>query len=99
MRAISFIGIVIGALSTAIGCSTFAAAQNAASGYPNQPVRIIIPFAAGGATDVTARIIGQKMAEEWGATVVIENKPGATGALAAEYVAKANPDGYTLLMG
>ena len=69
------------------------------AGYPSQPVRIVIPFAAGGATDVTARIIGQKMADEWGVTVIIENKPGATGAIAAEYVAKANPDGYTLLMG
>jgi tripartite-type tricarboxylate transporter receptor subunit TctC len=70
-----------------------------AAGYPSQPVHIVVPFAAGGATDVTARIIGQKMAEEWGATVIIENKPGATGAIAAEYVAKANPDGHTLLMG
>ena len=99
MRAISFLGVVIGGLSATIWCSTFAAAQSTTAGYPSQPVRIVVPFAAGGATDVTARIIGQKMAEEWGATVIIENKPGATGSIAAEYVAKAKPDGYTLLMG
>ena len=99
MRAISFLGVIIGALSAIVWCTAAAVAQSATVGYPSQPVRIIIPFAAGGATDVTARIIGQKIAEEWGATVIIENKPGATGAIAAEYVAKANPDGYTLLMG
>ena len=99
MRAISFLGIIIGGLSATIWCSVLAVAQNVTAGYPSQPVHIVVPFAAGGATDVTARIIGQKMAEEWGATVIIENKPGATGSIAAEYVAKANPDGHTLLMG
>ena len=82
-----------------IGCCVLAVAQNVTAGYPSQPVHIVVPFAAGGATDVTARIIGQKMAEEWGATVIVENKPGATGSIAAEYVAKAKPDGHTLLMG
>jgi len=90
MRAISFLGVILGGLSATLWGSAFAVAQNAPAGYPSQPVRIIVPFAAGGATDVTARIIGQKMAEEWSATVVIENKPGATGAIAAEYVAKAD---------
>jgi len=99
MRTVSLLGVIISGLSATIWCSTFAAAQSTTAGYPSQPVRIVVPFAAGGATDVTARIIGQKMADEWGATVIIENKPGATGAIAAEYVAKANPDGYTLLMG
>ena len=99
MRAIAFVGVIIGGLSVTVWCSTLAGAQSVRAGYPSQPVRIIIPFAAGGATDVTARIVGQKMAEEWGATVVIENKPGDTGAIAAEDVAKAKPDGYTLLMG
>lgn len=76
---------------------TTGAAQD--SVYPSQPIHIIVPFAAGGATDVTARIIGQKLAEEWKVTVIIENKPGATGSIAAEYVAKSKPDGYTLFMG
>ena len=99
MRAISFLGIIIGGLLATIGCCVLAVAQNVTAGYPSQPVHIVVPFAAGGATDVTARIIGQKMAEDWGATVIVENKPGATGSIAAEYVAKANPDGHTLLMG
>ena len=67
--------------------------------YPSQPIHIIVPFSAGGATDITTRIIGQKLAEEWKATVVIENKPGATGSIAAEYAARSAPDGHTLFMG
>ena len=97
MRVITLVAAMAGGLFTLPAC--IAAAQDAATGYPKEPVRIVVPFSAGGATDVTARIIGQKIAEEWGATVIIENKPGATGSIAAEYVAKANPDGYTLLMG
>src|SRR5258708_34533955 len=92
MRAISFLGVVIGGLSAIIGSSTLAVAQSTTAGYPSQPVRIVIPFAAGGATDVTARILGQKMAEEWGATGIIEKKPGANRAIPARDVAKANPD-------
>src|SRR6478752_1740217 len=90
---------VISVLCAAIGFADRAAAQADAKSYPNQPIHIVVPFAAGGATDVTVRLIAQKLTEEWGATVIIENKPGATGAIAAEYVAKAKPDGYTLLMG
>jgi tripartite-type tricarboxylate transporter receptor subunit TctC len=99
MRAIAFVAAIIGALATIPDYIADAVAQDAAATYPNQPVRIIVPFSAGGATDIAARIIGQKMAEEWGATILVENKPGATGSIAAEYVAKAKPDGYTLFMG
>ena len=98
MRVITLVAAMVGGLFTLPGCIA-AAAQDAATGYPKEPVHIIVPFSAGGATDITARIIGQKIAEEWGATIIIENKPGATGSIAAEYVAKAKPDGYTLFMG
>jgi tripartite-type tricarboxylate transporter receptor subunit TctC len=95
MRPINFIAAVTCAwMATLAG----AFAQDAAS-YPGETIRIVVPFSAGGATDITARIIGQKLAEEWKATVVIENKPGATGSIAADHVAKAKPDGHTLLMG
>src|SRR5436853_7526338 len=86
-------------LCAAIGFAGQAAAQGDAKSYPNQPIHIVVPFSAGGATDVTVRLIAQKLTEEWGATVIIENKPGATGAIAAEYVAKAKPEGYTLPIG
>ncbi|MGV3633432.1 MAG: tripartite tricarboxylate transporter substrate binding protein [Pseudorhodoplanes sp.] len=69
-----------------------------AQGYPNQPVRIVVPFAAGGAVDTVARVVGQKMSESLGQPVVIENKPGAGGNLAADTVARSAPDGYTVLL-
>ena len=96
MRIFGLAAAVVGGL---VWLLVLAAEGHAQDAYPSQPIRIVVPFSAGGATDVAARIVGQKIAEEWGATVVIENKPGATGSIAAEYVAKAKPDGYTLLMG
>jgi tripartite-type tricarboxylate transporter receptor subunit TctC len=67
--------------------------------YPNKPIRLISPFPAGGAVDLIARGIGQKMAEQMGQPVVVENRAGASGAIGAEAVARAAPDGYTLLIG
>ncbi|MBN9410629.1 MAG: tripartite tricarboxylate transporter substrate binding protein [Burkholderiales bacterium] len=69
-----------------------------AQSYPSRPVRIVVPFAAGGSTDAMARIVGQKMAEGLGQPVVIENRPGAAGGLGSEQVARSPADGYTLLM-
>ena len=80
-------------------CAAMIPGAALAQPYPNKPVRIIVPFAAGGAVDVVARAVGQRMSEQMGSPVIVENKPGASANLGAELVAKAAPDGYTVLMG
>ena len=69
-----------------------------AAEYPNRPMRIVVPFTAGGSTDVLARMIGKNLTEVWGQQVVVDNRAGANGVIAAELVAKSNPDGHSLLM-
>lgn len=78
--------------------ATFAAAQEDAARYPNRPVEFVVPFAAGGSADVIARMVAQAVSQHWRQPVVVQDKPGATGAVASEYVAHAAPDGYTLLL-
>jgi tripartite-type tricarboxylate transporter receptor subunit TctC len=68
------------------------------SAYPNKPIRLIVPSGAGGITDILARIIGQKLTEAWGQQVLVDNRVGASGTIGSDMVAKASPDGYTLLM-
>jgi tripartite-type tricarboxylate transporter receptor subunit TctC len=75
-----------------------AQAQSSASWYPTKPIRLVVPFPAGGATDIFARTLSQKLGEKIGATVVVENKPGAGGTLGSDLVAKSSADGYTLLL-
>lgn len=70
-----------------------------AQGFPNKAVRFIVPYAPGGPTDIVARLLGQRMSESWGQPVVVENRAGANGNIAAEFVAKAPADGYTLFLG
>jgi tripartite-type tricarboxylate transporter receptor subunit TctC len=70
-----------------------------AQSFPSKPIRVIIPFVAGGSSDIVGRAIGAKFQELLGQPAVVENKPGANGAIAAEFVAKAEPDGYTVLVG
>src|SRR3954469_20350583 len=70
-----------------------------AQSFPAKPIRVIIPFVAGGSSDIVGRAIGSKFQELLGQPAVVENKPGANGAIAAEFVAKAEPDGYTILVG
>jgi tripartite-type tricarboxylate transporter receptor subunit TctC len=77
-------------------CAT--ALPAAAAGYPDHTIKMIVPFAAGGGTDVLARIIAQNLNSKWGQPVVVENQPGASGAIGTRAVMKAPPDGYTLLM-
>jgi tripartite-type tricarboxylate transporter receptor subunit TctC len=87
-------------LARAALCAALAAfAPHAlAQAFPSKPVKIVVPFPAGGTTDIVARLIGQRMTETMGQTVVVENRGGAGGQLGAEVVAKAAPDGYTILM-
>src|SRR6516164_4436488 len=91
---LALIGICLLALTAGA-----ALAQGDASKYPTRPIHIIVGFAAGGGNDVIARIYGQKLSEDLSQPVIVENKPGAGAILAAEYVSKAAPDGYTLLVG
>jgi tripartite-type tricarboxylate transporter receptor subunit TctC len=81
------------AVSAALAWHSAARAQQA---YPAKPIRLILPFPPGGSTDIVARLIGQKLTESWGQPVLIENRPGAGGNIAAETAARAAPDGYTL---
>ena len=80
-----------------LGCAL--ALQAVAQGYPSKPIRLLVGYPPGGSGDFTTRIIGDELAKELGAAVVVENRPGAGGNIAAEVVAKSPPDGYTLLNG
>jgi len=87
---------ILSSIVLAASCAGLARAQPA-DGYPNRPIKIVVPFPPGGATDIIARVIGQKLAEQMGQGVIVENKAGANGNIAHEFVAKAPPDGYTIL--
>src|SRR4249920_2749307 len=91
-RAMKAIGAFLAALTLLSGASG-ATAQT----WPDKPIRILVGFAAGGPADITARLIGDRLSEAWGKPVIVENITGAAGNLATDRVAKAAPDGYTLL--
>jgi tripartite-type tricarboxylate transporter receptor subunit TctC len=76
-----------------------AACSTMAQTYPSRTVTMVVPFSPGGGSDAGARMLAQKLSDKWGQPVIVENKPGAAGMLGADYVARAKPDGYTLLVG
>jgi tripartite-type tricarboxylate transporter receptor subunit TctC len=86
MKRIAFLTLAL--------CAAGASAQS----YPTKPIRIVVPYAAGGTSDILARQIGPELNKAWGQPVVVENKPGANGNVGADFVAKSAPDGYTLLL-
>jgi tripartite-type tricarboxylate transporter receptor subunit TctC len=91
--------ITLAHLAVATSIALVAQPAFAQAQYPAKPIRIIVPLAAGGPSDLLARTLGQKLTEAWGQTVVIDNRAGANGVLGSDLVAKSAPDGYTLMMG
>ena len=89
-----------GALARSSGIALFVLASTCvAQSYPNKPIRIVNTVAAGGPAELVARMVGQKFNEAWGQPVIVDSRPGAAGIIGAELVARAAPDGYTLLLG
>ena len=93
------IGRCLGLIALGTITLTGASAQEAASNYPTRAIHIVVGFTPGGGNDIIARVVGQKLSESLGQPVIVENKPGAGAIVATEHVAKAAPDGYTLLVG
>jgi tripartite-type tricarboxylate transporter receptor subunit TctC len=96
MKATRSLRVAVAAALALSFCQIAAHAQDAA--YPDRPIKMLVGFGAGGSTDVAARIMAQKMSEILGQTILVENRTGASGMIAAEDVAKSPPDGYTLMM-
>ena len=88
---------LIALLTVALSLAGFTSGAHAQA-YPTKPIRIIVPYPAGGTSDILARSIGQKLSESVGQPVIVENKPGANGNVGAEFVARSAADGYTLLL-
>ena len=89
---------VMRCVAAAIALSLLAAGAQAQSKYPNRPIRLVTPFAAGGGSDLLARLIGPQLTEAWGQQIIVDNRPGGGGTLGAGIVATAQPDGYTLIL-
>src|SRR5579862_5939586 len=98
MNSTSGLRLVIAAL-VAFGCPSLAASQSSAQSWPEQPIRFVVPFPAGGTSDNLARLIADKLRDGLHQPIVVDNKPGGTSSLGTEIVAQSRPDGYTLLLG
>ncbi len=96
-RCTGFLALVSVAVATMLPTQTSAQSAGVAN-FPDKPVKLIVPFPAGGASDILARLVGKELSELWKQTVLIENKPGAAGHLGGQYVATSQPDGYTMLV-
>jgi len=94
VNPLSIAGRVLGTLVAALAAFSVAAQTN----YPSRPIRIVVPYAPGGGTDINARNVSPRLTERWGQTVVIDNRPGGNAMIGADIVAKAAPDGYTILL-
>lgn len=88
----------VGLTAAAVAAPSIISSRAFASDWPTKPVRIVVPFTPGGSTDITARLVGNRLQEVWGQSVVIENKPGAGGNIASDMVAHSDPDGYTIFI-
>jgi tripartite-type tricarboxylate transporter receptor subunit TctC len=84
---------------TGLTWSSHSLAQTSAANFPDKPIKIVVTFTTGGAPDILARIIGERLTAAWGQPIIVENKPGAGGNLGADFVAKSAPDGYTIVVG
>jgi tripartite-type tricarboxylate transporter receptor subunit TctC len=84
--------------AAALAAAALAAAPASAQTWPNKPIRIVVPFGAGGSADTMARMLGPRFTEAWGQPVTVENRTGAAGMIGAEFVARSAPDGYTLML-
>lgn len=87
------------AIAAAAFCATQPALAQTAGTFPNKPIHIIVTFTSGGAPDILARLIGEKLSAAWGQPVIVDNKPGAGGNIGSDYVAKSPPDGYNVVLG
>jgi tripartite-type tricarboxylate transporter receptor subunit TctC len=85
-------------LAAAVAAPAFLPSRAPGADWPTKPVRIVVPFTPGGSTDITARLVGNRLQEIWGQSVVVENRPGAGGNIAADLVAHSDADGYTILI-
>ena len=88
----------VGLAAAAVAAPSIVSSRASGADWPVKPVRVVVPFTPGGSTDITARLVGNRLQEVWGQSVVVENKPGAGGNIAADMVAHSDPDGYTIFI-